>query len=152
MPDSDFPFDTMETPEIKRLALCLLLLLSLPVWSRAEAPKDAPAQLEAPAPRRTPLDATPQALEHQLQSLPWELFRTVVESEPKLKADVDAYGPLGWAYIQKKYRAHPWSRNLERLDLERRHQLATTIQTLMERAGDVPPEAAPVQSTTSGRQ
>lgn len=142
----------METPEIKRLLTCLLLLLSFPAWSRAEAPKDAPAQLEVPATRLAPLDATPQGLEHQLQSLPWELFRAVVESEPKLKADVDAYGPLGWAYVQKKYRAHPWARNLERFEPERLHQLATTIQSLVLRARNVPPGAPPVDSTASGHQ
>lgn len=142
----------METLEIKRLSLCLVLLLSCPGWSWAEAPKDAFAHHEDSPIRPVPLDATPEGLEHQLQSLPWELFRAVVESEPKLKADVDAYGPLGWAYVQKKYRAHPWSRNLERLEPERRHQLATTIQTLVLRAGNVPPGTSPVESTASGHQ
>ncbi|QDX82206.1 hypothetical protein B9N43_13695 [Denitratisoma sp. DHT3] len=95
----------------------------------AAVPDAHAATAAAPGAERA-LDASPQALERQLQSLPWEQFRAVVESEPRLKADVDAYGPLGWAYVQKKYRTHPWAHNIERLEPERRQQLAAKIRAV----------------------
>ncbi len=38
------------------------------------------------------------AMEKALQSLPWERFKAVITSVPKMKADVDAYGPMGWEF------------------------------------------------------
>lgn len=72
--------------------------------------------------------ASPKDIERQLQALPWEQFRAVIESEPKLKADVDKYGPLGWAFVRGRYQTHPWAENIERLDASRRHQLVAAIR------------------------
>lgn len=68
-------------------------------------------------------------LEKSLQGLDWNQFRTVVESIPKLKADVDAYGPLGWQYVQANYRNYGWKRNIDKLDDEQKRQLASLIES-----------------------
>lgn len=68
-------------------------------------------------------------LEKELQSLSWTGFRSVVEALPKLRAEVDRYGPLGWQYVRANYRTYPWKKNIDRLDPEQRRQLATLIRT-----------------------
>ena len=47
---------------------------------------------------------------------------------PKLKADVDAYGPLGWQYVQKNYATYGWKKNIDRLDEAQRKLLADLIR------------------------
>lgn len=68
------------------------------------------------------------AMEKALQSLPWERFKAVVSSVPKMKADVDAYGPMGWEFVKKNYRTHGWKRNIDKLDPEQRQRLAELIK------------------------
>lgn len=88
----------------------------------------------------------PQWMERQLQALPWEQFRAVIETEAKLKSDVEAYGPLGWAFVKKNYRSHPWSKNIQRLDESRRRQLLDALQSVTASPRDtypVPSGAAP---------
>ena len=68
-------------------------------------------------------------LEKSLQSLDWNQFRSVVEAIPKLKADVDAYGPMGWQYVEANYRTYGWKRNIDKLDAEQKRQLAALIES-----------------------
>ena len=67
-------------------------------------------------------------LEHDLQSLSWPQFRAVVEGVPKLKADVDAFGTLGWEYVRLHYTTYRWQRNIERLDADQRGRLTVAIR------------------------
>lgn len=69
------------------------------------------------------------ALEKSLQSLDWGQFKSVVEAIPKLKADVDAYGPLGWQYVEANYRTYGWKRSIDKLDEEQKRQLASLIES-----------------------
>ncbi len=66
-------------------------------------------------------------MEKDLQRLPWKQFRQVVESVPKLKADVEAYGPIGWTYVQQNYQTHGWKKNIDKLNEVQRKQLADLI-------------------------
>lgn len=70
-----------------------------------------------------------QQLELDMQRLPWKQFRSVIEAIPKLKADVDAYGSLGWQYVQGKYKTHHWKKNIDRLDDAQKQQLADLVRT-----------------------
>ncbi|MGE5466976.1 MAG: hypothetical protein ACM3Y9_06070 [Ignavibacteria bacterium] len=91
--------------------------------SAAHAEDAAPP---APAAATTAPDA--MQLEADMQQLDWEQFRSVVESIPKLKADVDAYGPAGWTYVKGKYKTYAWHRNIERLDDDEKRRLAALIE------------------------
>lgn len=66
-------------------------------------------------------------MEKDLQRLPWKQFRQVVESVPKLKADVEAYGPIGWTYVQQNYQTHGWKKSIDKLNEVQRKQLADLI-------------------------
>jgi hypothetical protein len=66
-------------------------------------------------------------LERRLQRLSWTQFKRVVEAIPKLKASVDAYGALGWQYVQANYSTYHWKKNIDRLDAAERQQLAELI-------------------------
>lgn len=68
------------------------------------------------------------AMEKALQALPWERFKAVVSSVPKMKADVDAYGPMGWEFVKKNYRTHGWKKNIDKLDAEQKQRLAELIK------------------------
>jgi hypothetical protein len=80
------------------------------------------ASLQAPA-------TDSAKLEKELQSLNWGQFRSVVEAVPKLKADVDAYGPLGWEYVKMHYTSYGWKKNIDRLDVEQKQHLAALIES-----------------------
>ena len=67
-------------------------------------------------------------IEKDLQRLPWPRFRTVIEAIPKMKAEVDAYGPMGWDYVRAHYRTHHWKKNVDRLDAAQRRQLVDLIR------------------------
>lgn len=84
-------------------------------------PSEASAAVRADAPSSL-------QLERELQRLNWDQFRTVIRAVPKLKADVDAYGPLGWQYVHENYKTYGWKRNIDKLDDERKRQLAELIQ------------------------
>lgn len=68
-------------------------------------------------------------LEKALQNLAWPQFKSVVEAIPKLKADVDAYGPMGWQFVEANYRTYGWKKNIDKLDEEQQRQLAALIQS-----------------------
>ena len=73
-------------------------------------------------------EADSAKLEKDLQRLPWKQFRSVVESEPRLKAGIDAYGPMGWQFVQANYRNYGWRRNIDKLNAEQKHELAARIE------------------------
>lgn len=83
------------------------------------------------SPTATPVqyaEADSASMEKDLQRLPWKQFRSVVESEPKLKAGIDAYGPAGWQFVQANYRSYGWKKNIDKLDERQKKQLAEKIQ------------------------
>jgi hypothetical protein len=82
----------------------------------------------APALAKEPQAPDSKQLENQLQRLDWPQFRSVVESIPKLKADVDAYGPAGWTYVKGKYKTYGWKKNIDKLDDAEKRRLAALIQ------------------------
>lgn len=69
-----------------------------------------------------------QRMEKALQQLPWKQFRSVIESIPKLKADVDAYGPAGWQFVKANYAKYRWRKNIDKLDATQKKQLAELIR------------------------
>lgn len=73
-----------------------------------------------------------ERLEKAMQSLSWEQFKAVLSSIPKLKADVDAYGPLGWQYVQANYRTYPWRKNLRKLKEPQKKELSDLIDEARE--------------------
>lgn len=77
-------------------------------------------------------EADSRTMEKELQSLPWKQFRAIVESIPKLKADVEAYGPIGWQFVQANYKAYGWKKNIDRLDEIQKMRLAELIQSAKE--------------------
>ncbi len=72
--------------------------------------------------------ADSRQMEKDLQRLPWKQFRQVIESVPKLKADVEVYGPIGWTYVQQNYQTQGWKKNIDKLNKEQQKQLASLIQ------------------------
>ncbi len=67
-------------------------------------------------------------LEQDLQQLDWIQFKSVVESVPKLKADVDAYGAFGWQYVKTNYTTYGWKKSIDKLDHAQKQQLAELIR------------------------
>jgi hypothetical protein len=67
-------------------------------------------------------------MEKELQRLPWKQFKSVIESIPKLKADVDAYGPAGWQFVKANYAKYRWRKNIDKLDATQKKQLAELIR------------------------
>ncbi len=89
--------------------------------------------LAVPSPDQTRIMAEDRLdsvrLEHELQRLGWTQFRSVIEAIPKLKADVDAYGPAGWEYVKGRYQKYEWRKNIDRLDTDEKQRLAALIDT-----------------------
>jgi hypothetical protein len=67
-------------------------------------------------------------LESDLQHLPWKKFRSVIEAVPKMKADVEAYGPAGWKYVEIRYRTFAWKKGIDKLDEAQKQRLADLIR------------------------
>ncbi len=102
--------------------LWLLALAGAPVLAASAAGAVAPPAVA----RNVEVDSA--KMEKDLQRLPWKQFRSVVESEPKLKAGIDAYGPAGWQFVQANYRTYGWKRNIDKLDERQKKQLAEKIR------------------------
>jgi hypothetical protein len=103
--------------------MALLGGAALPAW--ADEPVPTPDEMRVMGEDRT----DSKRLEKALQSLNWEQFRTVIEAIPKLKADVDAYGPAGWTFVRGTSQTYPWHRNIDKLDDDERRHLAALIET-----------------------
>lgn len=67
-------------------------------------------------------------MEKELQTLPWQQFKAIVSSVPTMKADVDAYGPMGWEFVKKNYKTHGWKKNIDKLDAAQKQRLAEMIR------------------------
>lgn len=108
-------------------AFVFALIASL--WAAAASAADAPppAGSKAVVPAR---NAVPDSrkIEKDLQGLPWSQFRSVIESVPKMKADVEAYGPIGWKYVQANYKTHGWKKNIDKLDAAQKKRLVELIE------------------------
>ncbi|MDD5248907.1 MAG: hypothetical protein PHY45_07975 [Rhodocyclaceae bacterium] len=108
-----------------RHAVVLAFLLAGPLLSAlADAVPDADMQ------RVMAEDRVDSAhLERALQGLSWEQFRAVIEAIPKLKADVEAYGPAGWEYVKRRYKTYAWRKNIDKLDSDEKKKLAALIES-----------------------
>ncbi len=94
--------------------------------------------------------ASSAQMEKDLQRLDWRQFRSVVEAIPKLKADVEAYGPAGWEFVRANYRSYRWKKNIDRLDASQKEELAA----LIEKAKAIPhtPHPPPTAQGKTARQ
>jgi hypothetical protein len=107
------------------LLVCLVGLGGTVTPAYAERGKKDAAATQA-ASRSTETDS--QRMEKELQRLPWKQFKSVIESIPKLKADVDAYGPAGWQFVKANYAKYRWRKNIDKLDATQKKQLAELIR------------------------
>jgi len=107
-----------------------VLLLAIAGVSAAGA-EGAPAQTADPA---LPVvgaaggKADGVQLEKALQRLPWRQFKSVVEAVPKLRAGVEAFGPVGWQIVRDNYTRYPWHKNIDKLDEVQKKQLSELIE------------------------
>lgn len=93
-----------------------------------------PATIASAPPAPAPLATEPKPefdtrkMERDLQELPWKQARSIIESVPKLKSSVDAYGPLGWQFVEANYRQYGWKKKIDKLDSSQKGQLAELIR------------------------
>lgn len=87
-----------------------------------------PDKIETPSMVSRKTVSESKLMERDLQRMSWKQFRSVVEAIPKLKAEIEAYGPAGWQYVRAKYPTYPWQKNIDRLDVADKQQLARLIQ------------------------
>jgi hypothetical protein len=117
-----------------RFLCCLACLLPLGAGAvdlpNEAAGAGAPAEAVAVLPADLP---DPVVLEAALQRLDWPSFRHVIESVPKLRADVDAYGAFGWEYVKSHYTTYGWRKNIGRLKDDQKRQLAELIRQAQKR-------------------
>lgn len=108
-----------------------ILALTLGLWTAVALPAASPPTAPAKGAKSAVPPALPdsQQIEKDLQRLPWPQFRSVIEAIPKLKADVDAYGPFGWQYVKANYQTHGWKKNVDRLDDAQKRQLVELIRS-----------------------
>lgn len=102
-----------------------MLALLGAIWAVSALAMESQGQQQDEGVAEAALDSSD--LERRLQRLSWAQFKQVVEAIPKLKASVDAYGPLGWQYVQANYSTYRWKKNIDRLDASERQRLAELI-------------------------
>ena len=111
------------------LLLCLTTTAPLAFATSSEdvevvqASTDSPAAL--PAKNGEP---DSKRMEKDLQRLPWGQFRSVIEAIPKMKAGIEAYGPIGWQFVKANYTTYGWKKNIDKLDGTQQQRLAELIQ------------------------
>lgn len=110
---------------MKKLILSLLVCFWATSAFAANLPAHAPTKVAAPATKGQP---DSRKMQKDLQQLNWKQFKSVLVSIPKLKAEVDAYGPLGWQYVRENYRSHGWKKSIDKLDEPQKKRLAELIQ------------------------
>lgn len=131
---SEARLDGWMPPGCKRYRRCIVMrpffVVLAGAWAVVACPAASVSAADEPAAsvERADPAADSRQMEADLQGLNWGQFRSVVESVPKLKADVDAYGPLGWQYVQKNYATYGWKKNIDRLDEAQRKLLADLIR------------------------
>ena len=106
--------------------ICALLASLWTALTFAVAAQPSPDTRAVAAAKRGVPDS--KQIEKDLQRLSWKQFRSVVEAIPKLKAGVDAYGPVGWQYVQANYTTYPWRQNVDKLDDAQKKGLADLIR------------------------
>ena len=110
---------------MKTHLLFMLLCLAgstLPALAQSAADSErAPATAETTG-------ATSQQMSKDLQNLPWKPFKAIIGATPKLAADVDAYGPLGWQFVRENYKTYDWKKKIDKLDAAQKEQLAELIR------------------------
>lgn len=107
--------------------MLLLGVAGLPALACAQGTAAQGAGTAALAPDRVGA-ADSKQMEKDLQRLPWKQFRSVVEAVPKLRAEVEAHGSIGWQIIQANYIRYPWQKNIDKLDEVQKKQLAELIR------------------------
>ena len=97
----------------------------------AEVFGNADAQASAESSTGSSRRCTPESrqMESDLQHLPWAQFRSIVQAIPKLKANIDAFGPSGWQFVQANYTRYPWKKSIDKLDDVQKIRLLEMIQT-----------------------
>lgn len=107
---------------ISRLVLIagILSVVEIVMASSSAIPKIATSAVSAPH--------SSEKLEKDLQNLSWPQFNFVVKSIPKLKAKVDAFGPAGWRYVQKRYQSFGWKKSIDKFNTLEKEQLAALIR------------------------
>lgn len=45
-----------------------------------------------------------------------------------MKADVEAYGPAGWKYVESRYKTYGWKKSIDKLDDDQKQLLANLIK------------------------
>lgn len=106
----------------------LICFLVVSLWMASAMPGDKP---DAPnTPLTVPEGSAPDSkqMERDLQRLNWKQFRSVVEAIPKLNAEVNAYGPLGWQFVQANYTHYGWKKSIDKLDAGQKERLAELIK------------------------
>lgn len=106
---------------MQRLLILLLFVVSPPLLAASAAPVPAAASA-------APAVASSKQIEKELQRLSWPQFKAVVEAVPKIRADVDAYGPTGWDFVRANYRAWPWKKSVDKLDDAQKTDLLELIR------------------------
>jgi len=107
---------------MKTILLCILLCLSGPVLPARAQPASNTAGGQIPA------EPDSQQMSKDLQSLPWKPFKAIIEAVPKMASGVDAYGPLGWQFVQENYTTYNWKKKIDKLDPTQKKQLAELIR------------------------
>jgi hypothetical protein len=114
--------DAMKKRTYPILISGLWLISAIPVTAQAVAE----TAIAAPT---TDEETDARKMEKDLQQLPWKRFRSVVEAVPKMKASIEAFGPIGWQFVQTNYTTYGWKRNIDKLDDAQKKRLAELIQT-----------------------
>jgi hypothetical protein len=119
------------------LAVLVLGMAGMPPLARAQsaaaqdAGRDAGTTVLAPLAPLAPdsVDAADsKQMEADLQRLPWKQFRSVIEAVPKMRAQVEAYGTIGWQIVQANYTRYHWQKNIDKLDEVQKKQLVELIR------------------------
>lgn len=74
-------------------------------------------------------------MQKDLQRLQWSQFKAVISAVPKMKADVESYGPMGWQFVKTHYRTYAWKKNIDKLDPHQQRQLQELIRKAQAPAG-----------------
>lgn len=98
----------------------------IPGIAATEKPRQVQATQQAVQPKKAVPDS--RQLEKDLQSLNWNQFKSVVESIPPIRAEVDKYGLLGWQYVRQNYKTYPWKKPIDRLKNSQKIELAKLIE------------------------
>jgi len=116
--------------------LALVVGLAAFVWAAgAQAEGDKAVSDSGPGTREAAAGSLDnEQLEKAVQSLSWGQFKSVLTAIPKLKADVDAFGPLGWQYVQANYKTYPWRKSIRKLKEPEKKQLSELIDEAREGA------------------